>query len=419
MLIFGLIIFLFLILIRPQDFLPGLAGLPLVFVTMAILFLGWVIGQSPKKLFRTGQDKFVGLFLVAMVVSTISVHWLAYTAEIMVYSLKIGLIYYLVVTVVNDERKFTRLNVVLILLIAAVAGIGILQVCGWDITGVGMVWSTDKSEWLIRGVGIFDNPNDLAYSVMIVVPFALGYFLETRSLPAKMIWLLIFGISIYCIYLTRSRGGLIALIICLICWLYLWASSRFIRKVVIVIGIVGILVLVNTQAGRYRNDESSMGRVEAWAAGLGMVKEHPVIGMGKGQFIEHYERDSHSSFVRCLAELGMLGLYAWLGMVYCSAIFLVRARRINRAYKLRVYVIGFAAFLFAYLCASIFSTRTYDIVFIISLAMISALNRLLSSNESNGNVMKGEKRIGILNRNVALLTVGVVVALKLFLMQVW
>ncbi len=307
----------------------------------------------------------------------------------------------------------------LITFLAIVAGMGILQFHGYDITGSGMLWSADKGIWQIRGAGIFDNPNDLAYSVILVVPFVLGFLVGKSSFLTKAISAFLLAIVVYCVYLTGSRGGYLCLVVSGLFWLYFWIDSKLVRRIAAAVGIVVILLALGAQAGGYRDDKSSMDRIEAWAAGMDMLKSHPLIGVGKGQFGEYHKRDSHSSFVRCAAELGLMGLYAWLGAVYCSVISLLRLRKGQGPPEWKAYVAGFGVYIPGYLCASVFSSRTYDIVFLLAIAMISAFERLASSAAPNGAQAVLPKPIKMFNKNVAILTVGVIVALKLFIMQVW
>ena len=102
---------------------------------------------------------------------------------------------------------------------------GVLQHHGYDITGAGMLWAPDKGIWQIKGIGNFDNPNDLAYSVVLVVPFALGFLFRTKVFLFRAASLFLLIISIYCIYLTRSRGGQVSLVASLGSWAYFWIRN--------------------------------------------------------------------------------------------------------------------------------------------------------------------------------------------------
>ncbi len=424
MIFLSLLVFLFLIIIRPQDFVPLMAGLPLVSLVMLVLAAVYFFSSVPKKFLKTPADRFVTLFFVMMVVSTVSVHWLSYTLETIVETLKVAMAYYLVVNLVNDEKKARQMTCAIVGFLTIIAGMGILQYYGYDITGMGMLWSSDKGIWQIRGAGIFHNPNDLAYSVVPVVPFALGFFFHYRSFMIKAVSTIVLAVAVYCTFLTGSRGGLLCLIVAGLCWSYFWANSRLMKRMIAVTAIIAILVSVGMVAGDYRRDESSMERIEAWAAGMDMLKSHPLIGVGKGQFGEYHYRDSHSSFMRCAAETGMVGLYAWLGMIYCSMVSLLALRRMRGSRRWKPYIVGYAVFMPVYLFASIFSSRTYDTIFFLAVAMISAFQRFLpltaaEHEDSVRSFFARSRRIRFFEKNIAILTVGVLVVLKLFLIQVW
>jgi O-antigen ligase len=393
-------------------------GSPIVFVVMGCMLLGWFFSNIEKNLLKTPTDKYYALFFILFVVSTINAGWLSYTAETVTETLKIALIYWFIVTIVDNESKFKTAIWTTIVFMTVVALMGILQFYGYDITGSGIIWAPDKEVWQIRGAGMFDNPNDLAYSVVLVVPYALGLLLLSGNPLIKVAAMTMLGASVYCIYLTKSRGGYLALIICLVSWLYYWLSNEKIRRVALIAGFIGIIAAFSVQTKDYRNDASSMGRVEAWDAGMQMLMAHPFIGVGKNQFIEHHNRDSHNSFVRAGADLGFIGLFAFVGIL--SSTFR-SVSSLNLDYsrsEWKNYRIGLLSYLWSYVVASIFSTRTYDIVFMVVIAFAGSLIRLVLNDSVNAelNVLVNEN---IINIKVISITILILTVWKLFLIQVW
>lgn len=411
MLFFGVLIFISLIVIRPQDFVPGFMGTRIVFYVMGFMSFAWLISNIKKELIRTQLDKFVIFFLIWCSVSTISTHWVSYVVAKSIEQLKVLLIYFFVITVVNTRSRFNIALWYIVGCMFLVAAMGILQAYGIDLTGAGIGWAADKGVWQIRGAGNFDNPNDLAYSVVLIVPFALGRLLEGPGLVVRFVCTGALATALYCIYLTHSRGGLLALAVCLAFWLFTWVKSPTWKRVALVVCLVGVVAAFSLQTRGYRDDQSSMGRVYAWVAGMEMITSHPLLGVGKDQFLEHHERDSHSSYVRAGAETGFVGLYAFVGILFTLFWFLKRPE-ISSSGEMRIYHSGFAAFFSSFAVGSIFSTRTYDIIFLVMAAMFGALLRLQlpESKLSSGNFW---------NRNVAISTVAVLIIWKVFLLQTW
>jgi len=415
----GFLLFIFLTTIRPQDFVPGLAGLPLVFVVMTGLLVLWCLSGVEKRLLMTVQDKYYALFFLSIVVSTLSVGWLQYTVETVTDTLKTAAIYWLTVTIVNSEARLKTATWSMVVLMTVVAAMGILQYYGHDLTHAGMYWAQDKQTWQVRGAGLFNNPNDLAYSVVLVLPFAIGVLLTGGGALRKGCGLGMLLVAGYCIYLTKSRGGYLAAFVGVLSWMYCWLANRALRRLFLLVGMVAVLGAFSVQTRDYRGDQSSMGRVEAWAAGMDMLTAHPLTGIGKGQFIEHHERDSHNSYVRAGAELGLVGLFAFIGILLSSFRSLVGQLQEEKESGVRLIKIGFLAYLTSYAVGSIFSTRTYDVIFMIAIAFTGVLARLSSRTQETAEEGRSPLPVGMQAGKVSALALLTVVIWKLFLLQVW
>jgi len=421
MLFFGLLLFIFLQIIRPQDFVPGLQGTRLVLYLMVVLLIGLFFSPLEKKLIRSPQDKYAGSFFIAITLSTLTLFWLSYVAEIAIETAKQALIFYFIVMVVDDRDKLEKTVLTMVLLMGVVALMGVLQNHGLDITGAKMLFASDKGIWQIRGIGNFDNPNDLAYSAVLIVPFALGFLFQTKGFLGRFLALLLLAISVYCIYLTRSRGGQVALVASLATWTYFWVKNPKRKRQLIFLAIAGVIAVTATQATGYREDRSAMGRVEAWAKGWELLKSNPIIGVGKGQFIEHHKKDTHSSYVRAGAELGLFGLYAFIGMIYSVALTILKLQE-TTGKEWRIYYAGFGGFFVSYIFGSVFSTRTYDLIFLICVALVGILGRLAlvdTEEVSDEGILFPDQTAHLWNKNVFGITIAVLISWYLFLRQVW
>jgi putative inorganic carbon (hco3(-)) transporter len=422
MLFFGLLLFIFLQIIRPQDFVPGLMGVRIVLYLMVFLLIAILFSPNEKKLFRSPNDKYAGMFFLAITLSTLTLFWMSYIVDTAIATIKIALIYYFIVMVVDNENKFRKTVWTMVILMGLVALMGVLQNHGYDITGAGIVFAMDKGVWQIRGIGNFDNPNDLAYSVILIVPFLLGFLFQTKGFLGRFISLIFLIVSIYCIYLTRSRGGQVSLAASLAAWIYFWVKDPKRKRQLIIFAITGVIAVGVSQATGYREDDSAMGRIDAWSEGWQLLKSHPIIGVGKDQFIEYHERDTHSSFVRAGAELGLLGLYAFVGMIYAIALTILNLQNPTVDKKWRPYSAGFGAFFVSYIAASAFSTRTYDLVFLICVALVGVMGRLALADTdkvSAEGLLFPDETAHLWNKNVFGITIAVLVAWYLFLRQVW
>jgi O-antigen ligase len=81
---------------------------------------------------------------------------------------------------------------------------------------------------------------------------------------------------------------------------------------------VGLLAVGGT-GGRdiSADDESAQGRIDAWRAGIQMLKERPFTGVGYGRFADHNGGlAAHNSLVNCFAEQGFFGYICWIALLY-------------------------------------------------------------------------------------------------------
>jgi O-antigen ligase len=155
-----------------------------------------------------------------------------------------------------------------------------------------------------------------------------------------------------------------------------------------------------------------MGRVEAWAAGMDMLMAHPFSGVGKEQFVEHHERDSHSSYVRVGAETGIVGLFLFSGMLLSAFTALKQSRSTADDDTSKLYGAGFVGCLGAYLLASIFSSRGYDTVFLVMLALLGGWTRLRLAEHN-------EAALAVPHLRVLVTTCAILATWKVFLIQTW
>ncbi len=76
-------------------------------------------------------------------------------------------LYFLVVNIVNSERRFKIVITLLIILTTLLAIHGIYQ----HNTGLGWAGQTMDKDGRIKWIGIFNDSNDLALALIIIVPF--------------------------------------------------------------------------------------------------------------------------------------------------------------------------------------------------------------------------------------------------------
>ena len=140
--------------------------------------------------------------------------------------------------------------------------------------------------------------------------------------------------------ITGSRAGLLGLGVGLFVSLWLASSTGLYSRTIIfvgfaivaLLGVVTVLLTPEDAREHYRENAAlseeedladySHGRLDFWATGAQLFLKSPVYGHGLDTFIElsiaetGRERAAHSRYVDYAVELGLVGLAAYLALMY-------------------------------------------------------------------------------------------------------
>lgn len=173
--------------------------------------------------------------------------------------------------------------------------------------------------WIYRlraPLGEINDPNDFAQLSLCALPLVF-FFWRKKAHFRNLLFVgapacaLIAGI-----YLTHSRGALVALVA-----MTLIATHRRLGTtpaVLLTVGLFAAAMATGFTGGRQISLESGSDRTALWSLGLTLVKSHPAFGVGYGQFAETAGHTAHNSIVVCVAEIGIVGFYFWCAFLLCS-----------------------------------------------------------------------------------------------------
>ena len=242
-------------------------------------------------------DLYVALFLLVAMISKVVSGW---AGGVVMVTTTLGFSvagYFVTRAAVSSTDGLLRAARVIVLLSAFLAGNGLVR--SYTGHGLGDVQAltvatatpdapetTPDAETRIRGTGIFNDPNDLAFALVIGAPLNFWLLRRTRRYLGKLLGLASLVAIVYAIVLTRSRGGLLGLGVGLapLLWRHYGMKTQ-----VAVAGLCGLLFAA-TASGRMAafnaEEASAQGRIEAWSAALQMLKTHPITGVGFNNFLE-------------------------------------------------------------------------------------------------------------------------------------
>lgn len=169
----------------------------------------------------------------------------------------------------------------------------------------------DKGEWFyrLRGMAEIGDPNDFGQLIVCVIPLVFFFWQQKKRFRNIVFVILPVCVLLYGVFLTHSRGALLALTAVAVV-----AARRRIGSLPSLLLAGGLFVAamaLNFTGGREISVESGAGRTGLWGESMELLKTHPLFGVGYGNLPDYLGHTAHNSVAVCLAELGLFGFYFW------------------------------------------------------------------------------------------------------------
>lgn len=395
---FFLLVYAAILFIRPMEWIPGIAGWHLLDFVVAAAVMTWLgsLKQSGWKLGDSPQNKLILGFFAATIASHL-MHFDPFfgaAGETFIEFGKVILLYFFVASLLDTPRKTRGLLVVVAIGIVFMSFHAILQM--HSPTGGLGVTEELRLPHIIHGVirakgfGFFDDPNDLALILIASMPFFIRVVIRRGAFMPKRVLAVACLVPIaYAVYLTKSRGGWLALAVTAAAFSAINFGGRRGRKLAVVFGIILLLAIIVYAPGRMgqydAGDASARGRWSLWGEGMAMFKRCPFFGVGMRRFAEYTDTNqvAHNSYVHCYAELGLFGYFFFLALVLASLRDGYRMTQLKpgegvpaEAAELADLSRAAVPALIGYLAACFFLTRTYVHPLYIFFGIFAALRRL-------------------------------------------
>jgi hypothetical protein len=224
----------------------------------------------------------------------------------------------------------------------------------------------------VRFRGLLQDPNELALVSTLAVPFAFALF-ELRRTPFRLslaaVTLLLVGAVNF---MTRSRSGMMAFAAMM--GVYLLRRLRWLGLGLAVLAAIPLLLLGGRSGGEA--EESAELRLGYWAAAIQMARESPLLGVGMAQFTDHQPQTAHSSMMLILGETGIPGLLFWTALMYAAfktTLTILRREPSPEALPARAWSSALLAALTGFSVSALFLSLTYHYILWILLGLVGAL----------------------------------------------
>src|SRR6266511_168317 len=375
---FGLLyLFTLLLYARPNDLIPAMGTFPLakivaIIAPFAYIYAPYRLGKPISK-WTIEVKMVIVMLLLAVMFTPFAASPGDSAATLTEVFIKTVIIFILIIGVVNTRERLRAMINLTALCGAALAVFAIKAYATGNFTMKG-----DRIEGLVGGM--FGNPNDLAAALNMLIPLAV----------------------------TFSRAGFITL--AAVSGVMLWKFGRGSRSSLTLATLAASVLLFSVFSGAYRSrlttildpnsdaSGSAQQRVDLLERGMDLIIRHPIIGLGMGNFHIYsiHEKVAHNGYVETTAELGVIGLLAYLTIILAplrglAKIEMERIRPGASADPDAKYLsIGLQAALIAYIINSFFLSIQYlwylyyAAGFAVALRLIYAAERAAQANEGKG-----------------------------------
>lgn len=246
--------------------------------------------------------------------------------------------------------------------------------------------------------GTFADPNYFALSAVMVLPYAWANWRLSESRLTKLVYQVLGSLVFTAIMVSLSRGALVALL-GMIGSLLVLSSSRkkaFLVALAMLVALGALMpgrMWTRLQNTRVILDEATRGDVASttrrwhlYVAGLRMVREHPITGVGLGAYkplSTAYEPEldkpgiAHSTYLELAAEQGMAALLLFGAMVvhvFRNLLSVVRTEPEDNPYHTiaKALIYSHAGFYVGAMFLTAWNTKVYWVSMFVALCLIQA-----------------------------------------------
>jgi len=390
----GVLMWAWIGLMNPHRLAWGFArDFPFAMIIAVTTLAAMVASKERLRIPWTKEVVLLTIMIVWMTFTTVFAIHMDLAVEQLVKILKIELMTYVAMMLINDSRRLHHFVWVI------VVSLGFFGIKG------GIFTITTGGGFHVQGpTGTFiGGNNELGLALIMTLPLMRYLHLQTQDKKIRLGLTVSMGLTVIAILGTQSRGALLG--ITAMALFLIWKSRKRL-PLLLAIGIivpVALSVMPQTWYNRmgtiktYHHDQSAEGRLHAWKFAIHEAVKRPVIGGGFRMFAGRTV--AHSIYFQMLGDHGFvgLGLFLILGLAVWRAGSRVIAETKHRddlhglrdlASMLQVSLVGYAV-AGAFLSMAYFDFYYYVIALMVLCKVMTASE--LAQSESDEQVSSWRK----------------------------
>lgn len=248
--------------------------------------------------------------------------------------LEASLYFFVLNALLDDEDVIRDMINAMIVAAVVVAAFGIGQKLAGVESPKDWVYSEHESNIKLRVFSTIGNPNALGGYMVLMTPIAISLALHAKDWLKRSLYGIAALLMMYTMVMTYSRGAWIGFIAGMALytlitrnkWLAGLGLAGLIAAPIVAPDVVSRLTLAFTP--EYLNKSSNKGRVEFWTRAFMIWKENPIFGTGIGTVGDSVATRHDmpgatwidNQYVKLLAETGLVGIIAYVAMVFAPII---------------------------------------------------------------------------------------------------
>lgn len=365
-----------------------------LFLVLNLILLVVILFQKPR-IVPSRINSALLLLLGVMILSVPFSDYIKVSFEFIVYLIKMALIAFMTYCVLNSGKK---LSVFIFTWLAFNVFLVRNTLSGFSMGESSMRYGASG----LAQFSFLGDANDFALALNIALPFAFYLMLQTRNMIVKV--LLAFSAILLTagIVVSNSRGGFITLIFTMVFITLFENKKRVLGLTIAALVVTGIFIVapasyverMQTITGSALEEgDTGYGRITLWKAGLEMMADHPLTGVGLGRYQAAYGyeyhreldkkwRVAHNSYITIGAETGAAGFILYFYLLYIIFKENYDIKKSLRAAKMEKHFLYYlssavTAGLVAYCVGSIFLTVWYYIHIYLITALTLAIKKIM------------------------------------------
>lgn len=382
---------------RFEDFIPGMQYIPFGKITAIMAAYG--LYNSMGKTKRTMKDLpkearlllyMIGLLYLSAAVSPI---WRGGALLRTIDFSKIYIVWLLVFLLITT---FDRLRKIIFIQTFSVVIVSVAAIVkGHDMPRLNQVLG-----------GFYSNPNDLAFAIVLTLPFALAFAVTSKNAAIKAFWAIGMVVMVTTLFLTASRAGFIDLLISFSVALYYFAIKGRRPYLIVATGLLGVVVM-GAAGGKLWDRFNGKGE-DAAAAGsvedrkylmfraVDCIEHHPLMGIGLKNFPTYSGiwHTVHMTYLQIGAEGGLpvLVLYVmFFGRGFANLRQLRKKKNLDE--DIVLFIGALQASLVGFVVGALFAPEAYQFFPYFAVAFTATLLQTIKEQEQEpGTVLPPPKK---------------------------